>query len=383
MSKGILFIESRYNSFYGAQQSLVRLIHELSDSYQCRVLTTGYGNFKEELGKRNMDVDIIPLGRHANMLGGKLQISSCWFKGVALFQMALFNLRLLRYLRRHDMDIIYVNDLRAFLYSFAAAKILRKKLVYYVRTDLRYGFLTRLAFRCSDRIITIANGVISGLPDSLVMKHQDKISNIYTGFKFDQYDILTKSEAKAAYDIPADRTVVGFVGSINPRKGLDLLIEALAGTERSDKYTLLIAGDVSEGHEEYWKLLHRRMGNDGMDFRYLGYCSDISCVLSAIDVLVLPSRSEGLPRTLIEAMAHELPVIATDVGGTKEIIENREVGVLVAKESVTELRDALTQLLTDADSRIRLGLKAKRHVERKFGLERYRSEIKEFFHQFV
>lgn len=375
----MIFVDSRYDSFYGAQKSMVTLIRTLAGQWECRVLVTADGLLKKELERIPIKTDLLKLGNLANALGGKVLTYSVFQKLVVYFQILLWNLRLIPYLLKHRIDLVYVNDQRAFLYAFPAAKVLRKKIVYYVRTDLEESFFTRLSFCFSDGIITIAKGVLRRLPASFVMKYRRKMVNIYTGFDFHEVAIIPKKEAKARIGVDEGRFAVGYVGSLNPRKGLDLLVKALQDLPEKDRMTLVISGTISSGYEAYWRRLEEAIHQNGISFRYLGYRSEMSLVYRAFDLLILPSRSEGLPRTVIEAMAHEVPVIATDVGGVREIIDRPEVGVVISPDSVGTLREAITSLLSGDDRRESMGIEGRRQALERFGIERYRMEIRRFF----
>jgi glycosyltransferase involved in cell wall biosynthesis len=112
---------------------------------------------------------------------------------------------------------------------------------------------------------------------------------------------------------------------------------------------------VGEGKEE--RALRRMVREYGLEGRVVlaGYRPDIPQVLAALDVFVLPSLYEGLPTTLMEAMAAGRPVVATDVDGNRDLIRDGETGLLVPPRDAEALADALVHLLSAPDERERLG----------------------------
>lgn len=140
---------------------------------------------------------------------------------------------------------------------------------------------------------------------------------------------------------PAVSKWVGYVGALSEEKRVHLAIEAAAS--RPD-WGLIIAGD---GPEERWlKSLAAYMAPERI--RFLGRRSDLAEVFGLMDVLVLPSRTEGVPAVLIEAAMVGVPVVATNVGGVADTLANGVGGVLVDDATVNGLRVALASVLDDS-----------------------------------
>lgn len=360
---------------------MVKLIKTLEDRFDCTVLTTGEGTLKKELTRLNINVDIVKLGNRANVFGGKFYSYSFIKKILALIEILIYNFKLIPYIIRNRFTIIYVNDIRSSFYVFLASKLLRRKLVCYIREELKDNLSTIIAFELSDKIITIAHGVLRNMPKKKIKQYNSKILNIYTGFNFNNVTILPKDQAKNRLGVDIRKINIGYVGSINPRKGIDVLINAINSLPYKEKkqITLTIAGDISEGYNDYWDSMQYLLNHSDIDYNYLGFQNNMGHVYNSLDMLVLPSRSEGLPRTVIEGMSYNLPVIATDVGGTKEIINNKEIGVLISKDSVEELAKAIKNLLFSRQLRLRMGERASKYVRSKFSEQKYRQDILRVF----
>src|SRR5207248_3062264 len=100
--------------------------------------------------------------------------------------------------------------------------------------------------------------------------------------------------------------------------------------------------------------------------RFLGHCPDVPPVMETADLFVLPSHKEGLPNAVLEAMAMGLPVVATNAGGTGEVVLDGETGLLVPPADPPALGAALCRLLEDAALRARLVEGAQRRLEAQF-----------------
>jgi glycosyltransferase involved in cell wall biosynthesis len=168
----------------------------------------------------------------------------------------------------------------------------------------------------------------------------------------------------AGQPAPTDTDVVriGAQGRLTDQKGFDLLIEAVGAlVERGLRPQVLIAGDGPD------RARLERLAR-GLPVTFLGFVDDISRLLSVIDVFCLPSRFEGLPFALLEAMMCGIPCVASRVGDVSEALG--EGGLTVPPEDVGALALALERLLTAPDLRRDLGAAARARAERQFSTQR-------------
>lgn len=381
MKRKILFLESRFNSYYGAQKSMVKLIKSLDcDKFEAVVVTTDDGMLSNSLSKENIPFDILRIGKESNVFGGKVLKYSVLKKMTVGFQILVYNMKLIKYIRKNNVDIMYVNDLRALIYSILSTKLLRKKNVWYIRSDISNSLLTNIGLRLSDNIITIANGVLRHIPKPVIDNYDEKITKIYTGFSFNKKETSDKNIAKQKLKLPKDKVIVGYLGSINERKGLDFLIHSLKELQiDNDNTKLLVVGDTSPGYESQWESLKNISRENGDFLIHLPYSNEIEKVYNAIDIFVLPSRSEGLPRVVIEAMSYNVPVIVTDVGGTKEIVDNNIDGLVIEKDNEVELINALKILISDQKKRLEFGAMGFKKVNNKFCDQEFVEKVNNYF----
>jgi teichuronic acid biosynthesis glycosyltransferase TuaC len=169
------------------------------------------------------------------------------------------------------------------------------------------------------------------------------------------------AEARSRLGLPADGPIVTYVGKLVPRKGVDTLIEAMGLLARRDGGApLLVAGGIGPMREG----LERRAAELGVAdrVRFVGKIAhdDVGWWMSAGDVFVLPSLSEGLPTVVCEAMNCGRAVVATAVDGTPEIVRDGETGLLVPPRDAGALADALGRVLGEPGLAERMGEEALR-----------------------
>ena len=158
----------------------------------------------------------------------------------------------------------------------------------------------------------------------------------------------------------ASGPVIGAIGRLDHQKGFDVLIDALSFLPR---VTVVIVGDGPER-----SALERRAAKAGVQDRLLvtGWKEDVAPLLRGFDVFALPSRYEGLPLGLLEAMSAGLPIVATDVGSVAEAVEPEETGLLVPAGDSLALAAGAKRLLDDLELRTRLGSQAREAWTAKF-----------------
>jgi len=184
-----------------------------------------------------------------------------------------------------------------------------------------------------------------------------------------EIDILRKD-----LSLNGHQRVVGFLGSISPAKGLEFLIRSASFIkEKYRNIRLIIAGGFPPEQLDYRFKLKKLVHELGLsaDIVFTGHIEHdrVPLVLSLFDVFVSASVSEGTPVSILEAMAMEKPVVATDVGGVSEQIVNDETGILVPPRNTKALADAIIHLLSNPTKANSLGRKARERVGQMFTLQ--------------
>lgn len=182
------------------------------------------------------------------------------------------------------------------------------------------------------------------------------------------FNLSSRKDArdKFALGIPEDVTIVGAISELHKTKGLDILLEAWHKFSQRHNARLVIIG-AGEEEGALTKLASTLGIADSVIFK--GFIDHARFLLSGFDIFLMPSRSEGLPYSLLEAGVAGLPVIAAEVGGIPEIIENGTNGILVSKENSELIYSSLVLLEENKDLRKRLGRAIESTIKSKFSIK--------------
>ena len=177
---------------------------------------------------------------------------------------------------------------------------------------------------------------------------------------------MPRADARRALGLPAEGTVIGWVGRLIPVKGADVFIRA-ARTLDIHNVTFSIVGDGAE--RARLESLAREEGTADR-VRFHGTVPEAARYLSAFDVFVLSSRSEGTPVTLLEALAAKVPVVVTKVGGVPDVVGDGEA-VLVPKEDPPALAQGIRSVLMDPQGAAARANAALARLHSRFEAERW------------
>jgi len=216
--------------------------------------------------------------------------------------------------------------------------------------------LQRFVFDVADKIVLCNSQEVNVLSREFGIK-PDKIAVIPPGVDCDKFNPQkAKNNLLRQKGIAGDKIIL-FSGRINPVKGLNFLIEAFQTVSRTFKNSkLVICGAETGNYKHELKMLTNTLGlSSRVVFLDPVSAEDYPSLLASCDIFVLPSMSESWPLSLAEALSMEKPVIATDVGGVKEIVQNNKTGLVIKPADTTALGDALIQLLQNEGLAHRLG----------------------------
>jgi glycosyltransferase involved in cell wall biosynthesis len=175
--------------------------------------------------------------------------------------------------------------------------------------------------------------------------------------------------------------IIGAAGRLSPEKGFDQFIDAAALVrERFPQAGFVLFGDGPLRAALVQRSAKRKL--DGA-FVLAGFRPDIERFLPFLDVSVLSSHTEGLPVAVLEAMAASVPVVATAVGGTPEVVEDGVTGWLVPPGNVALLAERIGELLANDGERRRLGDTARQRIEKEFTFPRMSEQYQELFERLV
>lgn len=279
-----------------------------------------------------------------------------------------------RYLRRTTPDIVHTFLLTASLYGRVAAILARVPVVIgtevnvYARKRASHVMAERLLMAGTDCVVASAESVRDFYIGQV---HADpaKVEVIHNAVDFSQAaPTVTRDAMRESLGLRRDDLVIGIIARLTEQKGHRYLFDALARTPQLAAVRLLVVGD-GELREQVGTLAQSLGLTERVQF--LGARRDLGNLLGAMDVFVLPSMWEGLPLSLVLAMAAKVPVVATAVAGVPEVVDDGRTGLLVAPGDSAALGAALARLCADGELRRRMGREGCAAVLPRFGVDGY------------
>jgi len=286
------------------------------------------------------------------------------------------NVRVLRGLiREHEAKIVHTNGLMN-LQAAIAARLEHVPLVWHLN-DMESPRLLRTVFlpfvrRWADRIAVGARAIGRFyFPDT--SGGEGRLHLVYPPVDPEKFNPgVDGSKVRAEFGIPDACPLIGTVANLGPGKGLEYLIEAAPRIkERFPTAKFILVGQWLENRRPYWLSLMRRREELGLarDVFFAGQRRDMPEVMRALTVYVHPSESEGCSVAVLEASASGLPVVATDVGGTSEAVENGVAGLLIEPRQPSQITAAVIRLLESPGLARQMGMAASARMRERFTLD--------------
>jgi glycosyltransferase involved in cell wall biosynthesis len=358
----------------GGERVFVQLAAGLRGRYQVFVASTPGGKFEQQV--KELGIRFYPVN-----MGRRLYLKPIrWIKEI---------------IRNNKIDLVHSQGARADFFARLAAKMLKPK-VKVVNTTavtvesydvgaLRKGaylFFDRFSASYVDRFIVVSDA----LRRILINTHKippDKVIKIYNGIELDEYRPngkevgSQKSEVRREFGLAKNIPVIGAIGRMVWPKGFEYLIRSISEIVKNyPMVKVLLVGDGSL-KRNLEDLTERIELKDRVIFT--GFRRDIKEILSAVDLLVIPSLQEGFPMITLEAMAMAKLIVATNIDGITEQITDGVDGILVPSKNPSALAKAVTQVLNDKELARTMGLSARKKVEQEFSVEKMVSETEKAY----
>jgi glycosyltransferase involved in cell wall biosynthesis len=306
--------------------------------------------------------------------------------------------KLLKLLREQEIDILHTHCYKSDLYGLILKRYHKMKLVttahgplarslkyfwasknwrvryLYDQLDLRIIRYFDLVFMVSDTMRDII-GRYGVDPAKMIW-----VRNAIDGKYFKRATVPDRS-LRSSMGIPDEATVIGAVGRLNGEKDYPNLLRAASALirRRPDLY-FVFAGNGEL--EEELKQMTTALGLDKRVF-FMGHFHDVRKVFEAMDVYVLSSTREGLPNTVLEAMAMEVPIVSTDVDGVLEAVTDGREAVLVPAQNSESLASAIERVLDDAGLRATIVRNARAKVETEFSFAHRTRRMEQMYRQLM
>lgn len=281
--------------------------------------------------------------------------------------------QLAQLIRRERFDVVHVHTPVASLIGRLAAKLAGVPLTVYTAHGFyfhehmtpaqrgRHVWLERTFGRLTDHLFTQSAEDAHTAVELGIMRADDVtvISNGVLVERFGQVPPAAIEAWRQKLAIPAGLAIIGTVGRVVEEKGFREFFEAAATLlrERQDVGFLVVGSAIQGDRDAFQSEVSRLLEDPAIAARvfFSGFSEDIPALMNLMDVFVLPSYREGMPRSIIEAMAASRPVVATDIRGCREEVLEGETGYLIPVRDAAALAERIRRLLDDPGLRARMG----------------------------
>ncbi len=238
----------------------------------------------------------------------------------------------------------------------------------------------RFAMKFCSKVISVSNATADWLVEKRGLR-REKITVIPYGVDLDLFCNGRNDGLKSELGFEPEDKLIGVVARLHPQKGHCYLIEAARKivTEHNNAKFVLV-GDGELRHD-----LEQQVANAGLSdsVSFLGFRRDVRELLRTFDVFVLPSLYEGLPNVILEAMATGLPVVATAVDGTVELVDDGVTGFLVRPKEPAPLAHRISELLGNDELRHAYGAAGRKKVEEEYSLSQQVVNFQNLYESFA
>lgn len=289
-------------------------------------------------------------------------------------------------LKKNSVHIVHTFFMDSALFGVISARLAGIKTVITSRRDLGFLYSKKL-LRWLKFVNLFTNRFLVNsisVKKELIKKEgvNDKLIDvIYNGIDLNRIDYTVKANIIDEIGLryyPSYVDVVGIVGNYNRKvKRIDLFIQAAAEVHKlyKDVYFLIVGGG---NNEQELKIMAYNLGV-GDHIVFTGYKSDAIPYMKNFTIGVNTSDSEGFSNTILEYMAAGIPVVATDVSGNSELVEDGITGILVPPGNHCEIATAICELLSDGNKRHRMGNESKKIVREKYSWDIKIKEIEKYY----
>jgi len=357
-SSTVLFIDTAPR-VGGGQVSLLALLAGL-DRERFRPLVAAPPHSGTAAAMKALAIPLLPLeisSRTAAAAGdqaraGWLQEPQRWARALALGR---------AWIAERHVDLIHAKNTKAGLLGVLLATWTRRRLVYHHRVEETRRGATRWVAARAARVICVSLAASEGLGASAA-----KVRIVHDGIDVERFKPPARGPAR-----PMDAAArIMVVGRLSREKGQDIFLEAAARVARKcprARFTLAGEAFLSEDVAFEAQLRRRAQASDLHGrVEFVGFTPDVPRFLSATDIVVCPSRREGMGLAALEAMACELPVVASAVGGLRESVVGDVTGLLVPAMDPEALATAIEALVNDPARRRRMGSAGRARVREHF-----------------
>ena len=301
-----------------------------------------------------------------------------------------FDFRTLRSLihlcRQQHVTIWHAHDYKTDVLGLLIRRFWPMKLITTVHGFTRETWRTRLYYHVDNLVLRSYDHVIAVSPP--LVKHCGRhgvtrermtfIPNAIDPTEFQRH--RTIKQARGELGLDENRLILGVVGRLSPEKGVDRAIRTLARLKRNhENAELHLIGDGPQ-RAALTKLVAKLALGDSV--RFWGWQQDTRCLYEMMNVLLLPSRTEGSPNAVLEAMSMRVPVAATNVGGVRDLLSWGSCGVILDEDELA-WPNHIAPLLVSAERRHELARRARLRIKQHFSFMKRMSKVMGIYEQML
>lgn len=286
------------------------------------------------------------------------------------------SLRMAFIIRRHGFDLIHTQFSRDLWVLVPSLQFLRKRIPLVLTKQVgsfivKKDFLHQRLYGYVTKAFAISSVIKKNLIDTTPLS-ENQIELVPNGIDIKKYNpaVTNRERIRNDYNIGEDKLLIGMVARFTPGKGHEEFIEAAAALNKEyDNLHFIIVGEASRGEDQYADKVKSQAEEFSLkNLIFTGYRSDIPDILSAMDIFVFPSHSEAFGIALIEAMAMEKPGVCSAADGVLDIAVDGKTAYLFEKQNATDLKEKLSRLIENPDTRLAFGKEARKRVIQNFDI---------------
>ncbi|CDU11566.1 glycosyltransferase family 4 protein [Vibrio coralliirubri] len=365
----VLFVESYPQVFMGQQQTMLALLKSaVKRGIVPTVACTAEGIYSKILRDEGFDVITFEYPTSLQVYGGEIYRYGVIKKIQTYAQIIPYVMGIVKKLKALQIDAVYCNDMRGILTVGVAAKLAGIPSITWDKLDKPHGWLDWVQLPLVNRNMVISDSVRVKYPSWQNRFYNKRVVKVHDGAYIDVIDKAINIREELGFT--ESDIVLAIVGTITERKGHDRLFEALNSLLDTDKnLKVLVVGETAD------KVVDEEFKNSLLNFDHrnvikIGYRKDIPSIMKAIDILCVPSRNEGTPLVIMEAMTAYKPVVGSNAGGIAEVIIHNKTGFVFEGSNISLLENYISELINSQEKREQFGHEGRIRVEQYF--DRYK-----------
>jgi len=343
------------------------------DKNKCEIIVGGFcaGNLEEneylsEAKRRNLTIEVIR-------------------------EKSAFDLNVLKeiknLIKKHSIHILHSHEFRSDMYGLLAAKQCGIKVVAtshgWIENNIKGRIYTRLdkwLLRYFDNVTTVSGRIAKELVEKGVSSK--KVEILHNALLIDEYKTDTlESTFRKEGNFKDDEILIGNIGRLSPEKGQTDFITAAKEIVKVFPKTRFIIIGIGPDEQKLRQLVEDFKLSEYVVFT--GYRKDMTSIYKGLDLVVQTSYTEGMPNIVLEALLMRVPVIATDVGGTSEIIKDNITGILIRPNSIEVLISYIRKYLSNKRHFEDMAIKGSKDIKNRFSFEKRTEKIMNIYEKVV